>query len=366
MTEAILPSTDLLSRPVPLSNVMRAAVLYGQRDVRLEDCPTPVPGPGEVLIRVEAALTDGTDLKVYRRGYHARMIVPPALFGHEFAGSVASVGPGVDNWPTGQRVVAANSAPCGRCWYCEKGQESLCEDLVFVNGAYAPFLLLPARVVEKNLLRLRSSTPACHAALTEPLACVVKGLRDLGVRRGENVAVIGSGPIGLMAVRLITLAGAFPILCGRRQEQLRIGEKIGARIVPAPVDPADLPRLLSEGGRGPDCVFEATGIPAVWEAAIETVRRGGKVNLFGGCPAGTRASFDTNRIHYGEISLFGSFHHTPADIRTALDLIESGAVQPDPLFDGVEPLDRLPTVLDEMDRRVRFLKTVIVPERLPR
>src|SRR6202140_4719513 len=180
---------------------MTAEILYGKEDVKIEQVPIPALKNGEVLIRVQAALTCGTDLKVYRRGYHAKMIIPPALFGHEFAGVIEEVGQGVKNFKTGQRVVALNSAPCGQCFYCKKHQENLCEDLLFNNGAYAEFIRVPRRIVEANMLIIPPNVSVEDAAMTEPLACVLRGLHETGVEIGDTVTIIGGGPIGLMFVQ---------------------------------------------------------------------------------------------------------------------------------------------------------------------
>jgi L-iditol 2-dehydrogenase len=219
-----------------VSATMRAAVLHGPEDVRMEDVPVPVPGPGEVVVRVRAALTCGTDVKVFRRGYHARMITPPALFGHEMAGTVEAVGAGVEAFVPGGAVVTANSAPCGACPSCAAGRESLCEDLLFWNGAYAEQTLLPARIVAKNLLPLPEGLPFRRAALTEPLACVVRGVSGSRIEAGQTVAVIGSGPVGLMFVRLAALAGARVVVAGRRKPRLDTALAMGAAAV---VDAAD-------------------------------------------------------------------------------------------------------------------------------
>src|SRR5208283_465642 len=175
---------------------MMAAVLYGREDLRVETVDVPGLGPGDVLVRVRTALTCGTDVKVFRRGYHARMIVPPALFGHELAGTVVQAGEGVMDFASGDRVVALNSAPCGHCYFCERGQENLCDDLLFNNGAYAEFIRIPARIVAKNTLHVPDHVPLEHAALTEPLACAVHGFEDSRPRPGDTVAVIGGGPLG--------------------------------------------------------------------------------------------------------------------------------------------------------------------------
>jgi L-iditol 2-dehydrogenase len=130
---------------------MKAAVLYGKEHLEVEQVAVPEIGKSDVLVRVKAALTCGTDVKVFRRGYHARMIVPPALFGHELAGDIVAVGDDVKGFRVGQRVVAANSAPCLDCYYCKRGLENLCEDLLFNNGAYAEFIRIPSRIVKRNM-----------------------------------------------------------------------------------------------------------------------------------------------------------------------------------------------------------------------
>src|SRR5258707_2042050 len=162
---------------------MKAAILYGKERIRVVQIEPKSLQPGEVRVRIEAALTCGTDLKVFKRGYHQKMIVPPAVFGHEFAGAIIETAPDVQGWRLGERVVAANSAPCGKCSYCRNRQENLCDDLLFLNGAYAKSIIVPARIVEKNLLRLKASTGFRDAALVESLACVVHGIEDVQLRR---------------------------------------------------------------------------------------------------------------------------------------------------------------------------------------
>ena len=172
-------------------STMQAAVLHGREDIRIEHVPVPEAARGELIVQVGAALTCGTDLKVFRRGYHARMIVPPALFGHELAGTVVQAGEGVTDFSQGDRVVALNSAPCGICYFCLRNQENLCDDLLFNNGAYAEFIRIPSRIVAKNTLRIPDHVPIEHAALTEPLACAVHGFEDSHPRPGDTVAIIG-------------------------------------------------------------------------------------------------------------------------------------------------------------------------------
>jgi len=207
---------------------MTAAVLYGKEQLQIESVAIPEIGPGDVLVRVRTALTCGTDVKVFRRGYHARMIVPPALFGHELAGDIVKVGEDVSGWSVGQRVVAANSAPCNECFYCRRGLENLCDDLLFNNGAYAEYMRIPARIVEKNMYEIPPHVSYQDAALIEPLACVLRGIEETGLRPGDNVAVMGLGPIGSMFVRMAKIFGARVLAIGRRQSQLDRAARMGA------------------------------------------------------------------------------------------------------------------------------------------
>src|ERR1700761_7109482 len=207
---------------------MTAAVLYGKEDVKIERVPIPRVGDGEVLIKVQVALTCGTDLKVYQRGYHARMIVPPALFGHELAGTIEEVGHGVRGFRKGQRVVALNSAPCGMCFYCSKHQENLCEDLLFNNGAYAEYIKIPRRIVETNMLAIPANVSFEEAAMVEPLACVLRGLHETSVEIGDTVAVIGGGPVGLMFIQVAKLTGCNVIAVMKRDVQVEFAKRLGA------------------------------------------------------------------------------------------------------------------------------------------
>jgi L-iditol 2-dehydrogenase len=346
-----------------LNKTMLAAVLYGKEHLQLEQIPVPVPGPGDILVRVRAALTCGTDLKVFRRGYHARMIVPPAVFGHEFAGDVAAVGEGVTRFVPGQRVVAANSAPCLQCFYCLRGRVNLCDDLLFNNGAYAEFIRIPARIVERNTYEIPEHLKYEDAALSEPLACVVKGLEDAGVEAGDKVAVIGVGPIGSMFVKLAKLRGAQVIAIGRKRAKLEHTLRLGADRVIATEDTADPVAAVREltGGRGADVVIEAVGQPETWGWPMQMLRRGGVVNFFGGPPSGTKIQIDTDLLHYSEISIKASFHHTPRAFREALDIIENGGVTAKDFVQAEEPLGSLSKVLFRLMEGSGPLKTAIIP-----
>ncbi len=342
---------------------MLAAVLYGKEELRIEPVAIPPLAEGDILVRVRVALTCGTDVKVFRRGYHARMIVPPAVFGHELAGDVVEVGPGVERFRVGQRVVAANSAPCLRCYYCRRGVQNLCDDLLFNNGAYAEYIRIPARIVELNTYEIPPHISYHDAALVEPLACVLRGVEETGMQAGDHVAVVGLGPIGLMFVRLAKNLGARVIAIGRRVSQLERAAAMGADelISAAQVpDPVRAVRALTQG-RGADVAIEAVGKPETWELVVQMVRRGGVVNFFGGCPSGTRVSLDTALLHYSEITCKASFHHTPAHVRRALDLISQGVITARDFVNREEPLTNLLAVMRHLMSHNGHLKTAIIP-----
>jgi L-iditol 2-dehydrogenase len=337
---------------------MKAAVLHGKQDVRVCEVPSPALQPGEVRVGIEASLTCGTDLKVFKRGYHQKMIVPPAVFGHEFSGAILETATDVADWRAGDRVVAANSAPCGECFHCRIGQENLCDDLLFLNGAYAESIVIPARLVQKNLLRLRPETAFRDAALVEPLACVVQGVEDLRLRAGLRVLVLGAGPIGLMFVALAKHLGCTVTVSGRGERRLQAARSLGASET---IDAGREAKLTDLAAANPafDVVIEAVGKPETWEAALHLVRKGGAVNFFGGCPSGTKVSFDTALIHYSNLTLLASFHHTPRTIRRALEFIESGVVTASNFVDGECSLSQLPELFESMARGNHAVKTII-------
>ena len=343
---------------------MKAAVLYGKEDVRLEEVPVPALEPGEVLLKVESALTCGTDLKVFRNGSHARMIRPPALFGHEFSGVIEAVGPGVTLWRRGQRAVAANSAPCRSCFFCARNQPNLCEDLLFVNGAYAQFLRVPARIVRENLLEIPEGVSFQTAALTEPLACVLRGMEALRPAPDETAVILGAGPVGLLFTQLATHAGARVIVVGKGARRLKSALACGAQTVldlSLIADPVAQIKEATPHAKGADLVIEAVGQPTAWTQAISLARPGGRVLLFGGCPSGTQVTLDTQRVHYDEITLLSVFHHTPEAVRKSLRLLTDGTVRAQPLITGQAPLEELPHILRRMLTEQDSVKTEILP-----
>ena len=309
-------------------------------------------------VRIEAALTCGTDLKVFKRGYHARMLIPPTVFGHEFAGIISEVAPDLVGWawasawrwPIPHRAATVSTA--------SNRQENLCDDLLFLNGAYARSIVVPARLVQKNLLRLKPETDFCDAALVEPLACVVQGIEDTHLHRGQSVLVIGAGPIGLMFVALARHLGCRVTVAGRGKKRLEIAQRLGAAQVLNVSEQSGLVAAIPNGSIF-DVVIEAVGKPETWEAAVRLARKGGIVNFFGGCPAGTTVSLDTALIHYSNLTLLASFHHTPRTVRRALEFIEAGVVRSDDFVDGECSLSELPMLFRSMATGNRAVKTLV-------
>jgi L-iditol 2-dehydrogenase len=309
---------------------MRAQVFHGPGDLRFEDLPVPEPEPGGLVVRVEAALTCGTDVKTLRRGHPVMIPHVPTVFGHELAGVVTAAGRGAPGVKEGDRVVAANSAPCGRCRLCAAGRPNLCEDLLFVNGAYGQYIALPPRLAARNVVPIGPGLAAPIAAFAEPLACALLGVERGRVEAGMTVVIWGHGPLGCLLALAAGQRGAQVVIVGKagwrleRVRELGLGTCVDALSVP------DMAAHLREltGGRGPDVTVDATGRPEVWEQAIDCVGRGGTVLLFGGCAPGTSVRVDTRRAHYEELTLVGAFHHTPATIRRAVELLESKAIEP--------------------------------------
>ena len=332
---------------------MRAAMFHGPGDLRWEEVAKQPPGPGEVAVEVRAAATCGTDLKSYRRGHPKLFPTLPSRFGHEFAGVVSAVGEGVSGFAVGDRVVAANTAPCGGCWACVKGRLSLCENLSFLNGAFAEEVVIPAPIVARNTYHLPAHLSFEAAAPLEPLATVVHGMAESDIELGDTVVVHGAGPIGLMFVRLACLRGATVVSVDRSGLRLDQARAAGASDV---IDITDLSpeqtvarvKAATPGGRGADVGIEAVGLPEVWEQAVRTLRPGGTAVLFGGTPAGAMFAVDSSAMHYEEYTLKGVFHHTPKYVKAAVELLSTGAVDGASLVSEVRPLEALVPSLEDM------------------
>lgn len=343
---------------------MRAALYYGVGDVRYEETDVPEIGPGEILVRVGAALTCGTDVKTLKRGHPILIRNTPALFGHEYAGVIEDVGAGVERFRRGMRVVATNSAPCGECFFCRRGRPNLCPELksTLVNGAFAEYIRVPAGVVRWNTHEIPDSLDFKSAALTEPLACVVNGIEEAGIEVGDTVGIIGAGPIGQMLIMLARLRGASRVIVSdpvafRRETARRAGAD--TVIDPTKEDPVRVVRDETDG-RGADVVIEAVGLPSTWEQAVDMTRDAGTTVLFGGAASGTKFTIDTSRFHYGQLTVKGVFHLTPRNVEQALELIVRRRIDTSVVISGEMPLDRVVEALEMMSAG-KSMKIAILP-----
>ncbi|MCH2374842.1 MAG: alcohol dehydrogenase catalytic domain-containing protein [Planctomycetes bacterium] len=347
----------------PLDEKHRVVYLLGPETVELREDPIPRPGPGELLVRIGAATTCGTDVKVFRRGGHPRMLRVPTPFGHELAGTIVECGEGASSWNVGQRVVVANSAPCNDCEYCRRGSANLCSDLHYLNGAFAEYILVPRRFVETNTHLLPDDLPFEIAALSEPLACVLHGVDSCDLDGAEDVAIYGAGPIGLLFVGVVAALGHRVVLADPNTSRLDAGTRLGATEtvrIERGAPQAEVVRAHASRRDGFDVVVEATGVPKVWADAISTARPGGLVNLFGGCAPGTTVPLDTHLLHYSELTVKGVYHHRPTTFARAVETLASRRFDAGVLLSTEQPLAELESALRTMMRK-EALKVVIRP-----
>jgi L-iditol 2-dehydrogenase len=322
--------------------MMKAAMFYGPENGKVEEVPVPVAGPGELVIKNQVALTCGTDVKTYVRGYP--LFKPPYGFGHEAAGVVAQVGEGVVGFQVGDRVVAHNSAPCNVCFYCKQGQHSMCDHITFNQGAFAEYEKIPAAIVKQNVFHIPDTMDFADAALVEPFSCAVYGIDQIGIEAGDTVVVNGAGPIGLMFVRLAHYRGARVIATDLSDERLALAENMGAAVTINPGqagNAVEIVRSHTENQRGVDVAIEAVGQTELWEKTINMARKGGKVLLFGGTKAGTAVSIDANLLHYSQLTIKGVFHTTPRHVQIAFDLIKNGMITARDFVGNRYPLDEI-------------------------
>ncbi len=345
---------------------MLAVRFYKPGELRAEQVPIPMARPGEVIVKSHVALTCGTDVKMFKRGHP--LARPPQIMGHEFAGTVYQVGTGVEDFSVGMKVVAANSAPCNKCFYCLMRQPNLCEHLdesiigFTWPGSYAEYVRIPERIVRQNTFQVPDGVPLDSVASLEPLACVVHAWDLVGHTPVGTAIIIGGGPIGLLHAQLARLNGARQVtLCDVVPERLREAEKVGvdATINSASENLVDRALKLTNG-RGADIVVEAVGRRETWESTLGLVRKGGTILLFGGCPSGTTVPFNAEKIHYGELHIQGAFHHTPAAVERAFRLIVSGQVSIKPLISHEMPLEKAEEALQLMGNG-KALKVALRP-----
>lgn len=342
---------------------MNAAMLYGVKDLRIQETEIPRVGDGEVLVKVKAATTCGTDLKIYQRGYVEKIIKLPTIFGHEWAGEVVDVGTKLE-WPQkGMRVRAGNSAPCLHCTMCQKGKYNLCENMIWLWGAYAEYIKVPARMVLVNMQEILAHVSYEEASLAEPLACVLHGVEEAGVKLGDNVAIIGAGPIGLLHLLTVKKMGAEKtIMIDLVDERLDFAKKVGAdETINSGRENAMEKVREYTSGYGADVAIEAIGVPATWEQALKLARKGGTVLEFGGCPPGTEIRLDAEQLHYGEMKVLGAFHTTPLHFRKALSLIASRTIDVRPLITRKMKLAQLREAFNILSTSKNEIKIAIIP-----
>lgn len=342
---------------------MTAALLYGEKDLRIESVNKPQINEGEVLVKIRAATTCGTDLKIFQRGYVNRVIAIPTIFGHEWAGDIVEVGDGVSSLSKGTRIRAGNSAPCLRCKMCQKGRFNLCEDMLWLWGAYAEYIRVPARTILVNSQEIPENTTYEEAALAEPLACVLHGAEEAGVALGDTVVIVGAGPIGLLHMLLAKKIGVERVvICDVAEERLKFAEKLGAdaTINVSRKEPVDAVRALTDGD-GADVVIEAIGLPTTWEQSLKMVSKGGTVLEFGGCTPGSRIKVDAELLHYDEVTVMGAFHATPTHFKKALNLITSRTLNVKPLITERMPLTRIKDAFNDLVSSKSNLKIAIIP-----
>lgn len=326
--------------------------------LELKELKRPEPSEGEVLIKIKAALTCGTDLKAFLRGHP--MIPMPGVFGHEFSGIIEDVGKGVKNFKKADEIMAVHSAPCLNCIYCKRRLYNLCENLMNtkVLGAFSEYLLLPSHIVKQNLFLKPPNISFEEAAFLEPLSCVVHSVKKVDVKKDDKVLIIGAGPIGLLHISLLKLKGAKVLITALEPERLDLAKRLGADIA---VPPSELQNAIKEftNNIGMDLVFECTGQISVWESTINYVRKGGTIVLFGGVKKGLKVTYDTYKLHYEELTIKGVFHFTPQDVKEAYRLLKD-TISVIPLISGSFSLKELPIALKRLSEG-KGIKYAIIP-----
>jgi L-iditol 2-dehydrogenase len=332
----------------------RLAMCYGPFDLKMEDQSLGDPRPGEVQIEIKCALTCGSDVKTYKRGYPFRK--PPYSLGHEFSGVIVAVGEGMDPELIGKGAVTSNGAGCQYCFYCRRDLDNLCEgiesrfdEFIQMGGGFGQYINVLAPIIRQNLMILPETMSFEQAAMVEPLSVVLHGINKAEVGIGDTVAILGAGPIGLLMTQVAKLRGASVIVVEKNEFRLKEAEKKGADILINPDQVDDVVKLVrskANGGRGPDRVIEAAGYPETWEMAIEMAGRGGVVVEFGGCPSGTKIAVDTKRLHYDELTIKGSYGATAYETEVAFNLLSAGVIQSKDYISGTYPLEKTKEALD--------------------
>lgn len=329
---------------------MRACLFYGPEDLRYEEISEETLRPGEVRVNIKSALTGGTDLKSYLRGHPKLLKNTPSKFGYEFCGEISELADDIQNWQIGDKVVCGNTVPCFNCYFCEKEEYSLCQNLEFLNGSFAESIIIPAKIVAHNLYKVPDSVPEHIAASTQTLAVALHGFEKSQIKAGSTIGIYGLGAIGQTFIKICRalVPQAKIIAFGRSEWKRKLAEENGADLV---IDISkeksreEILEIIKDAPFGLDYVIEAVGKTDAWQKVLELVRPGGLVNFFGGCPKGSLLELDTYKMHYEELRLIGVFHHSPKYIKKALDLISDGSIQMENLITHEKKLSELEDAL---------------------
>jgi L-iditol 2-dehydrogenase len=288
---------------------MKAAVVYGRGDIRITEVPTPQPGPGEILVKVKACGVCATDVKILGGSGLPKEL--PTILGHEVAGTIQAIGAGTSGLDLDERVAVYPIAACGKCFFCKRGRHSLClEPYGLAHGAdggFAEVLVVPEQIVRLGGVVSIGELSYDSAVMIEPVSCCLSAASQCGTGRGDNVLIIGCGPLGLMHTVVSKALGARVLAVDLNQERLDVASAVGADVTLNP-QTVDLPEKVRQlTGVGADVVIAAVGITEVVEASLPFVRNGGVFNIFGGTPRNEAITIDPRWLHYGEIVLTGTF-----------------------------------------------------------
>lgn len=331
-----------------MPNSYQAILFHGPEDIRLEKVEQKELGKNEVRVKIETALTGGTDVKTYLRGHPKLIKETPSAFGYEFAGEV--IESKNNKFKIGQKVIAANTAPCQKCFFCRKEQQELCTKLEFLNGSFAQEIVIPAQIAKSNLHKYPSTMSAQRAAFTQTLAVCLLGFDRAKIQDRDIVCIYGIGAIGQCFIKLCkALRENITIIAiGSSEKKKELAKASGADYV-FDYKKDDLQKEISKLTEfGVDKIIEATGKAEVWTKCLDLIRPGGLINYFGGCPHDSQITIPTYDLHYKEITLTGSFHHTPKYIQQALTILQSDLIDVESLISEEAPLQDLENVLKKM------------------
>ena len=343
---------------------MRVAMYYNNHDVRLEEQEIPKIGPGEVLIKIISSGICGSDVMEWYRIKKA-----PLVLGHEIAGDIVEVGEGVSDFKVGDRVTATHHVPCGRCEYCQRGQHSLCtliSNTKYYPGGFAEYVRVPSINVEtRGVLKLPDSVSYDEGSFTEPLGCVVRGLRVMGIEPARSLLVLGSGLSGQLVIRAAKAYGVGKIIATDLNDwRLQMAQRSGAEVTVNAGKEDVIERVLAEtNGEGVDYVIPTAGAPVLFDQAMQTVRKGGTVLMYGIMTPGTKVEFDIFPFWKKQVKLVSTYAAAPRDLAEALELIRAGRVPVADMITHRLPLEETRKGFELVASGGDSMKVIIEPQR---